>query len=103
MTLPGSKTITIEYTNLSNVWKLKDGSTVLAKYVAQTIKVEGTEHGSMHAIDVKKLSVKDDKGGWKEVQLQDEHHKMSDGGDAAKAGAPKADAPKKEGHTDHKH
>lgn len=82
--------------------------TVLAPYAAQTIKVEGTEHGSMHAIDVKKVYVKDDKGAWKEVQLKDEHHKMTEGGDAAKADAPtpaasKKGAPKSDGHTDHKH
>ena len=65
---------------------------VLAKYAAQTIKVEGTEHAGMHAIDVKKLYVKDGSN-WKEVQLQDEHHKMSGGADAAKD----------DRHKDHKH
>src|SRR5438094_3923758 len=47
---------------------------VLAPYAAQTIKVEGTQYEDKHAIDVKKLSVKDGDN-WKEVQLQDEHHK----------------------------
>ncbi len=64
--------------------------TVLAPYAAQTIKVEGTPHADMKAFDVKKLSVKDG-ANWKEVQLKDEHHKMS-GGDA-----------KGDGHKDHKH
>src|SRR5438067_9828 len=51
---------------------------VLAPYAAQTIKVEGLAYEDKHAIDVKKLSVKDgDK--WKEIPLQDEHHKMSGG------------------------
>jgi hypothetical protein len=62
----------------------------LAPYAAQTIKVEGTSHPAMKAIDVKKLYVKDGEN-WKEVQLKDEHHKMSDG-----------DA-KDDGHKDHKH
>lgn len=62
----------------------------LAPYAAQTIKVEGTSHPAMKAIDVKKLYVKDGEN-WKEVQLKDEHHKMS-GGDA-----------KDDGHKDHKH
>jgi hypothetical protein len=77
--------------------------TVLAPYAAQTIKVEGTENAGMHAIDVKKLSVKDDKGGWKEVQLKDEHHKMGEGAEAPHTEAPKADSGKKDGHADHKH
>ena len=49
---------------------------VLAPYAAQTIKVEGVAYEDKHAIDVKKLSVKDGNN-WKEIQLQDEHHKMS--------------------------
>jgi hypothetical protein len=53
---------------------------VLAPYAAQTIKVEGTAFEDKHAIDVKKLYVKDGDN-WKEVQLKDEHHKM--GGDKA--------------------
>jgi hypothetical protein len=48
---------------------------VLAPYAAQTIKVEGTQYEDKHAIDVKKLSVKDGDN-WKEIQLKDEHHKM---------------------------
>lgn len=51
---------------------------VLAPYAAQTIKVEGTVHADMHAIDVKKLYVKDGNN-WKEVQLKDEHHGQADG------------------------
>lgn len=49
--------------------------TVLAKYAAQTIKVEGIENPAMHAIDVKKVFVKEGND-WKEVQLQDAHHKV---------------------------
>ena len=61
--------------------------TVLAPFAAQTIKVEGTMHATMHAIDVKKLYVKDG-AGWKEVQLHDEHHNMSGGhGDGGGHGA----------------
>ena len=53
----------------------------LAKHAAKTIKVEGTPHPDLHAIDVKKLYVQQG-GKWQEVQLDDEHHKMSgeDGG-----------------------
>ena len=77
--------------------------TVLAPYAGKTVKVEGVEKPEMKAIDVKKLSVKDGDG-WKEIQLQDEHHKMA-GGDAPKADAPKAPAPapKSDGHGAHKH
>jgi len=50
--------------------------TVLAPYAAQTIKVEGTPHPDMHAIDVTKLYIKDGEN-WKEVPLQDEHHNMA--------------------------
>lgn len=57
--------------------------TVLAPYAAQTIKVEGVAHGDMHAIDVKKLYVKQGDG-WKEVQLKDEHHKPEGSKDQAK-------------------
>ena len=72
----------------------------LAKYAAQTIKVEGMSHPGMHAIDVKKVSVKDGNN-WKDVQLNDEHHKMSGGTDEVKKDAPKDK--KGDGHTDHKH
>jgi hypothetical protein len=48
---------------------------VLAPYAAQTIKVEGVEYEHRHAIDVKKLYVKDGDA-WKEVQLKDAHHGM---------------------------
>jgi hypothetical protein len=64
---------------------------VLAPYAAQTIKVEGTTHPKMHAIDVKKLFVKQGTG-WKEVQLKDEHHKMAGG-----------EEKKTDGHKDHEH
>jgi hypothetical protein len=46
---------------------------VLAGYAGKTIKVEGTAYEDKHAIDVKKLSVKEGDG-WKEVRLKDEHH-----------------------------
>ena len=64
---------------------------VLAPYAAQTIKVEGETHADLHAIDVKKLYVKDGSN-WKEVKLDDEHHKM--GG---------SDDKKSDGHTGHEH
>lgn len=64
-----------------------------AAYAAQTIKVEGTQHADMHAIDVKKAYVKDGEN-WKEIKLDDEHHKM--GGGDMKDGA-------SDGHTGHKH
>ena len=52
----------------------------LAQYAAQTIRVEGIEHAAAHAIDVKKLSVKQADGTFKEVALKDAHH----GADAGK-------------------
>lgn len=55
---------------------------VLAPYAAQTIKVEGTAHEDLHAIDVNKVYVKQGND-WKEVQLDDEHHKMGEKSDAA--------------------
>ena len=55
----------------------------LAPYAAKTIKVEGIQHEDLHAIDVKKISVKDGDH-WKEIRLKDEHHKMAEG---AKEGA----------------
>ena len=64
---------------------------VLAPYAAQTIKVEGTQYEDKHAIDVKKLYVKQGND-WKEVQLKDEHHKMGGGGAAAP-----------DGHAGHEH
>jgi hypothetical protein len=63
--------------------------TVFAPFAAQTIKVEGTTHGDMHAFDVKKAYVKDGNN-WKEIPLKDEHHNMT-GGAAS------------DGHTDHVH
>jgi hypothetical protein len=61
----------------------------LAPYASQTIKVEGVVHG--HAIDAKKVFVKNGDN-WKEVQLSDEHHKMT--GDAEQ---------KSDGHEGHHH
>lgn len=61
--------------------------TVLAPYASQTIKVEGVTHAGMHAIDVKKVFVKEGEG-WKEIQLKDEHHKAE---------------PDHADHKDHKH
>ena len=58
---------------------------VLAPYAAQTIKVEGTAYEDKHAIDVKKLYVKDGDN-WKEVPLKDEHHKMGGESDAKEKG-----------------
>jgi len=52
-----------------------------APYAAQTIKVEGVVNEHKHVIDVKKAYVKDGES-WKEIQLDDEHHKM--GGDSEK-------------------
>lgn len=59
--------------------------TVLAPYAAQMIKVEGTQYEDKHAIDVKKLYVKDGEN-WKEVPLKDEHHKMGGESDAKASG-----------------
>jgi hypothetical protein len=50
---------------------------VLAPYAAQTIKVEGIAFEDKHAIDVKRLFVKQGSD-WKEIQLKDEHHKLED-------------------------
>ena len=66
--------------------------TVLAPHAAKTIKVEGTPHADMQAIDVKKLYVKDGEK-WTEVQLKDEHHKSGIG----------AAASDDDGHKDHEH
>ena len=68
----------------------------LAPHAGQTIKVEGTMAGDFQAFDVQKLYVKDGQG-WKEVQLQDEHHKMSGGGHAGHGAAP-ATRPAAPGH-----
>lgn len=51
---------------------------VLAPYAAKTIKVEGTPHPDMHAIDVQKIYVQEG-ADWKEVELNDEHHNMMEG------------------------
>ena len=48
----------------------------LAPYAGQVIKIEGTAHADMHAVDVKKAYSKDGDN-WKEIPLHDEHHKMS--------------------------
>ena len=61
----------------------------LAQYAGQTIKVEGEKHEKMKAIDAKKVYVQDGRG-WKEVKLDDFHHKM--GGDGEK---------KKDDHASH--
>ena len=66
---------------------------VLAPYASKTIKVEGEAYEEKHAIDVKKLYVKDGEK-WKEVQLKDEHHKMAES--AAPAGGAGPD-----GHAGH--
>ena len=65
---------------------------VLAQYAAQTIKVEGVRHENMQSVDVKKVSVKQADGSFKEIELKDEHHKMAGGDDHAD-----------NGHGDHKH
>ncbi len=52
-----------------------------APYAAQTVKVEGVVNDEKKLVDVKKAYVKDGET-WKEIQLNDEHHKM--GGDAEK-------------------
>lgn len=62
-----------------------------APYAAQTIKVEGVVNAAKHLIDVKKAYVKDGDN-WKEIQLDDEHHKMGGG-----------EEKKDDGHKDHKH
>jgi len=61
-----------------------------APYAAQTIKVEGVVKN--HLIDVKHAYVKDGET-WKEIKLDDEHHKMGGG----------EDAKKEDGHKAHKH
>jgi hypothetical protein len=55
---------------------------VFAPYAAQIIKVEGIVNAEKHLIDVKKAYVKDGEN-WKEITLDDEHHKMG-GGDEKK-------------------
>jgi hypothetical protein len=50
----------------------------LAPYAGQQIKVEGKVFEGMHAMDVQKLWVKDG-AGWKEIPLNDAHHKMGQG------------------------
>ena len=69
-----------------------------AQYAGKTIKVEGEQHGHMHAIDPKKLFVKDGSG-WKEIQLDDAHHKMGE----AEGEKKPADSQKKDDHAAHKH
>lgn len=63
-----------------------------APFAGQIIKVEGVQHADLRAIDVKKAYVKDGDG-WKEIKLDDEHHKM---GGEAKDG-------EGDGHAGHKH
>ena len=69
----------------------------LAPHAAKTIKVEGTQHDGMHAIDAQKVWVQEGTD-WKEVQLKDEHHKM--GGDQGKDGG---DDHKGHDHAGHNH
>ncbi len=74
-----------------------------APFAAQTIKVEGVVNDAKHVIDVKKAYVKDGEN-WKEIQLDDEHHKM--GGEEKKMEDMKGmvhDKMKDDGHKDHKH
>ena len=54
----------------------------LAAHASHTVKAVGTVHKNMHAMDVKKLYMQDGSN-WKEIQLNDEHHKMGGGADAA--------------------
>ena len=70
----------------------------LAQYAGQTIKVEGVKHEDMQAIDVKKVSVKQADGSFKEVKLDDYHHKMEGGEDAVSE-----DAAKDDDHAGHAH
>ena len=66
-------------------------------YAAQTIKVEGVVNQAKHLIDVKKAYVKNG-ADWKEIKLDDEHHKM--GGDEKKddMGGMKMDGAKEHKH-----
>ena len=48
----------------------------LAHHAGQTIRVKGTPHPDMRAIDVKSVEVQHG-GKWEAVKLDDEHHKMS--------------------------
>lgn len=74
-----------------------------APYAAQTIKVEGTSYPERHAFDVKKAYVKDGEN-WKEIQLDDEHHKMGGGEQTGNMkGTDAKDGAKGDGHTNHKH
>jgi hypothetical protein len=73
----------------------------LAQYAGQTIKVEGEQHTNMHAIDAKKVFVQDGSGGWKEIKLDDAHHKM--GGDAEGEKKAADGEQKKDDHSSHKH
>lgn len=84
---------------------------VLAQYASQTIKVEGVKYEHNHAIDVKKLSVKDGEN-WKEIPLKDEHHGMGgmsgDGGDMkgmdmGGSKAPTTAPAGSDGHSSHSH
>lgn len=70
-----------------------------APHAAKTIRVVGTPHTSTHAFDVKKAYVIDG-GHATEITLDDEHHKMGGGGDAAKEGG---HAEHKDGHAGHAH
>jgi len=49
----------------------------LAPHAAKTIKVEGVVHKNIHAIDARKIFVKDGEK-WTEIPLKDEHHKSEE-------------------------
>ncbi len=68
----------------------------LAPHVSKTIKVEGKQHASLHALDAQKVFVQDGKG-WKEIKLDDEHHKMA--GSATTKPADKGGDPAGHDHT----
>ena len=74
----------------------------LAEHASHTIKVVGTAHPEMHAIDVKKVYVQQD-GEWQEIQLDDEHHKMGAATDAPAAGTHTEEKEHESGHTEGHH
>lgn len=73
---------------------------VFAPYAAKTIKIEGVVNEKKHLIDVKKAYVKDGDN-WKEIKLDDEHHKM--GGDEKKDDMKGMDMKEGHDHATHKH
>lgn len=70
-----------------------------APHAAKTIRVVGTAHPGMHAMDVKQAFVLDG-GKATEIKLDDEHHKMGGGGESPAAGG---HAQPTDGHTGHSH